>query len=178
MADKFPALDERLTRFIEAQHMFFVATACAEGYINLSPKGMDSLRVLSDTRVAWLNLTGSGNESSAHVQDNGRMTIMFCSFDRQPLILRLYGQARVVHPRDSDWDALYAQFGDWVGARQIFDMHVELVQTSCGYAVPHLEFSSERDTLTKWAEKRGREGVETYWSERNQLTLNGKPTNI
>ena len=178
MADKFPALDERLTRFIEAQHMYFVATACAEGYINLSPKGMDSLRVLGDKQIIWLNLTGSGNESSAHVQDNGRMTLMFCSFERQPLILRLYGQARVIHPRDDDWDSLYANFGDWVGARQIFDMSIDLVQTSCGYAVPHYEFQSERETLTKWAQKRGRDGVETYWSERNQLTLNGQPTNI
>ena len=178
MADKFPALDERLTRFIEAQHMYFVATACAEGYINLSPKDMDSLRVLGDKQIIWLNLTGSGNESSAHVQDNGRMTLMFCSFERQPLILRLYGQARVIHPRDDDWDSLYANFGDWVGARQIFDMSIDLVQTSCGYAVPHYEFQSERETLTKWAQKRGRDGVETYWSERNQLTLNGQPTNI
>ncbi|MEM7404098.1 MAG: pyridoxamine 5'-phosphate oxidase family protein [Pseudomonadota bacterium] len=178
MSDMYPELDDRLMRFIRAQHMFFVATACAEGYINLSPKGMDSLRIVERKRVLWLNLTGSGNETAGHVLDNGRMTLMFCSFTRQPLILRLYGQARTVHPRDEDWEMLYAEFDEWTGARQVFDMQIELVQTSCGYAVPHYSFESERETLTAWAEKRGRDGIEKYWQDRNARTLNGFPTDI
>src|SRR5210317_282022 len=116
--------------------MYFVATAGAEGMVNLSPKGMDSLRVLDDATVAWLNLTGSGNESAAHVLENGRMTIMFCSFGKQPLIMRLYGRARVVHRRDEEWARLLDLFPEYPSARQVFVMDIQMVQTSCGYGVP------------------------------------------
>jgi hypothetical protein len=178
MAERFPALEESHIRFIREQHMFFVGTAGSEGYINVSPKGMDTFRVTGPSAVVWLNLTGSGNESAAHVQENGRMTIMFCSFGKQPLIMRLYGQADVIHPRHEQWGELLGLFPDAVGARQIFRVNLELVQTSCGYAVPRYELKAERQTLTKWARQKGPGGVQQYWREKNTETLDGKPTGI
>ena len=148
MSDKCSELSKKLIDFIRAQHMFFVGTAGAEGAVNVSPKGLDSLRIISPTEVVWLNLTGSGNESAAHVLENQRMTLMFCSFDKQPLILRLYGKAEVIHPRDTDWQSLSDLFPPHPGARQVFRLRVSLVQTSCGYAVPHYAFKAERHTLT------------------------------
>ena len=178
MAEHFESLNEKHIEFMAAQQIYFVGTAGAEGFINVSPKGMDSFRVLDNNTVAWLNLTGSGNESAAHVLENGRMTIMFCSFDKQPLILRLYGKARAVHPRDADWDDLSGQFPDIAGARQVFVQDVELVQTSCGYAVPRYEFTGERDTLRKWAQNKGDDGLRDYWEEKNTQSLDGKDTGI
>ncbi|MDH3994738.1 MAG: pyridoxamine 5'-phosphate oxidase family protein, partial [Gammaproteobacteria bacterium] len=147
MAEKFEQLNDKHIEFIGAQHLYFVGTAGAEGFVNVSPKGMDSFRVIDSKRVAWLNLTGSGNETAAHVLENGRMTIMFCSFDKQPLIMRLYGQALAVHPRDARWQELATLFPGYSGARQIFELELELVQTSCGYAVPYYELKGERPTL-------------------------------
>ena len=178
MAEQFPALEDGHVRFIQEQHMFFVGTAGSEGYINVSPKGMDTFRVTGPSEVVWLNLTGSGNESSAHVLKNGRMTVMFCSFGKQPLIMRLYGKASVVHPRDDDWAGLLGLFPEQLGARQIFRLGLDLVQTSCGYAVPRYELKSERQTLTKWADQKGSGGIQEYWREKNTLTLDGNPTNI
>ena len=123
-----------LKEFIQKQPIFFVGTAGAEGRVNLSPKGMDSLRVLSPNRVLWLNVTGSGNESAAHVLENSRMTLMFCALEGPPLILRLYGSAQVFHSRDQEWNALLEHFPTLPGTRQIFALEVELVQTSCGMA--------------------------------------------
>ncbi len=176
--ERFSSLDEKLIRFIESQHVFFVGTAAQDGTVNVSPKGLDTLQVLSPTRVAWMNLTGSGNETSAHVQENGRMTLMFCSFDRQPLILRLYGTATVVHPADLNWRELAGSFPEMAGTRQFFDMSVDLVQTSCGYAVPYLEFTGERETLHNWTDKKGPDGIEDYWAEMNTTSLDGKPIKI
>lgn len=178
MADQFEKLDDKLKAFIQQQHLYFVGTAGAEGFVNVSPKGMDSFRILDDTTVAWLNLTGSGNETAAHVLENGRMTVMFCSFDKQPLIMRLYGQAVTVHPRDERWDELSALFPAQLGARQIFILDLELVQTSCGYAVPYYELQGERPTLTKWADNRGEVGIQDYWAEKNVKSLDGKDTGI
>jgi len=178
MAEKFEQLDDAHRRFIEAQHMFFVATAAAEGTVNLSPKGMDSLRIIGPNRVIWLNVTGSGNETAAHILENPRMTIMFCGFEAKPLILRLYGTARAVHQLDDEWGELAALLPPLPGARQIFDMHVDLVQTSCGYAVPYYDFVGERDTLNKWADKKGADGVSDYWRDNNQTSLDGLPTQI
>ena len=178
MSERFPALEEQHIRFIGEQHLFFVGTAGSEGYVNVSPKGMDTFRVISPSEIAWLNLTGSGNESAAHVSENGRMTVMFCSFGRQPLIMRLYGQAEVVHPRDDSWARLLALFPEQPGARQIFRLPLDLVQTSCGYAVPRYDLRDDRPTLKKWAENKGRDGIEQYWHEKNLLTLDGKPTGI
>jgi hypothetical protein len=165
-------------QFIGRQQLFFVGTAGTEGRVNISPKGMDSFRVVAPDRVAWLNLTGSGNETAAHVLENGRMTILFCSFERQPLIMRLYGVARASHPRDQRWRELEQLFPDYPGGRQVFEMDLDLVQTSCGYAVPHYQYQGERDTLVKWSEKRGQSGIETYWRERNGVSLDGKDTGI
>jgi hypothetical protein len=178
VAERFSKLDETLRAFIARQHMYFVGTAGAEGYVNVSPKGMDSFRIIDDTTVAWLNLTGSGNETAAHVLENGRMTVMFCSFDKQPLIMRLYGLATTVHPRDARWAELCALFPTYTGARQVFVLALELIQTSCGYAVPYYTLKGERPTLTKWADSRGAVGIQDYWAEKNAKSLNDKDTGI
>lgn len=178
MAEKFEKLSEKHIDFISTQHMFFVGTAAAEGYVNVSPKGMDTFRVINDKKVIWLNLTGSGNETAAHVKESSRMTIMFCSFDKHPIILRLYGNASTFHPRDQKWDELIGLFPEYSGARQIFELNIELVLTSCGYAVPYYDLKGERPTLTKWAENKGRGGIKDYWKEKNMESLNKKPTGI
>ena len=178
MADRSPELNARLRTFIEHQRLFFVATAVANGRINLSPKGMDSLRVLAPHRVIWLNVTGSGNETAAHVQHDPRMTLMFCAFEGPPLILRLYGSARAVHRADPDWAELYAHFPPQTGARQIFDLDIDLVQTSCGFGVPLMEYQGERGLIEKWSEKKGAEGIEAYWGKKNQVSLDGIETGI
>ena len=178
MAERSEALTEKHVSFIENQQLFFVSTAAAEGFINLSPKGMDSFRVINSNKVVWLNLTGSGNETAAHLLENSRMTIMFCSFDKQPLILRLYGQASAIHPRDETWHELLALFPSYTGTRQFIELDVELVQTSCGYAVPQYELKAQRNTLTKWADNKGRAGIEEYWQNTNTLSLDNKNTGI
>lgn len=178
MAEKFEQLSPKHIAFIQAQHIFFVATAGAEGSVNLSPKGMDSFRVTSPQEVIWLNLTGSGNETAAHLLENPRMTIMFCSFDKQPLILRLYGEAETIHPRDPDWSSLISAFPQDPGARQIYRVTLKLVQTSCGYAVPYYTYQEDRPTLKKWAQKHGQEGIEQYWADKNAISLDGKETGI
>ena len=178
MSDRFEQPTDKHTAFIKRQHVFFAGTAGEEGFINVSSKGLDSLRVIDNSRVAWVNLTGSGNETAAHVLANGRMTLMFCSFEKQPLILRAYGIAKAVHPRDDEWSGLVDRFPDYLGTRQIFELKVELVQTSCGYAVPYYEMTGERPTLDKWAQKHGQQGIEQYWQEKNVESLNGEDTGI
>ena len=178
MAQQFPALAAEHTAFIEAQHLFFVGTAAPEGRVNVSPKGMDSLRVLGPNRVVWLNLTGSGNETAAHLLQSDRMTLMFCSFDRQPLILRVYGHARTVQPHDDEWQELAGLFGEPPGSRQCYVLDVDLVQTSCGFAVPFYEFGGERRTLANWAEKQGEAGIRDYWAANNTTSLDGFETGI
>jgi len=132
MATQYSEISDELILFINNQHVFFVATATEDSRINLSPKGMNSLKVINKNRVIWLNVTGSGNETAAHVLQLPRMTIMFTAFEGSPLILRLYGHARVVHPKDADWNELYGLLKHLPGARQIFDVDIDLVQTSCG----------------------------------------------
>jgi len=178
MGQRTSELSEKQMEFISEQKMFFVGTATADSRINVSPKGMDSFRVLNANRVIWLNVTGSGNETSAHIQEDGRMTVMFCAFTGKPVILRLYGQARVIDPYDAEWDSLFAHFPSIPGARQVFDMRVELVQTSCGMGVPFYDYVEEREQLTTWASKQGEEGVHNYWREKNLISLDGKPTHI
>ena len=177
MSEKFESLTDQHVDFINRQHIFFVGTAGSESLVNVSPKGMDSFRVLGSSRVAWLNLTGSGNETAAHVRENPRITIMFCSFDKQPLILRLYGKAKTIHPRDDAWRSLIALFPENTGARQIFEVDIELVQTSCGYAVPFYDLVGERPTLKKWADNKGHEGIREYWGK-NTKSLDGMDTGI
>ena len=178
MGKQFEALSERHIEFIAEQKMFFVGTATSDSRINVSPKGMDSLRILGKNRVAWLNVTGSGNETSAHVQINPRMTIMFCAFEGDPLILRLYGVAQVVHKNDVAWNSLFPLFDPLVGARQIFDLSIDLVQSSCGMAVPNYSYTGDRELLNDWAVKKGDEGLKMYWEEKNQNSLDNIPSNI
>lgn len=178
MGKQFESLTDDHIEFIESQKLFFVGTAAADGLVNVSPKGMDSLRVLDESTVSWLNLTGSGNETAAHLRENNRMTILFCSFDKTPLILRVYGHASTLHPRDARWDTEIQRFPAYTGARQIFELNVDMVQTSCGFAVPYYEFTGERPTLKKWADNKTRAGVEDYWRERNTQSLDGRETGI
>jgi len=178
MSELFNELSSKHIEFIKRQHIFFVGTAGAEGFVNVSPKGMDSFRVIDGNKVLWLNLTGSGNETAAHVLENKRMTVMFCSFEKEPLIMRIYGNANVIHPRDAGWNERIGLFPDYTGARQLFELNIALVQTSCGYAVPYYELKGERPTLTKWANNRGRKGVEEYWAEKNVRSLDDKETGI
>lgn len=178
MAKFYDGLTPALTEFIKGQHIFFVATALQEGRINLSPKGMDSFRVLSPTQIVWLNLTGSGNETAAHLLEYPRMTIMFCAFEGKPLILRLYGQARAYHERDPEYQTHIERFETNAGARQIIIMNIESVQTSCGYAVPLMEFQEERTILSQWATKKGRDGIKQYWADKNTISIDGQETQI
>ena len=178
MATQFDALSDTLTKFIEAQHIFFCATAAPAGRVNLSPKGMDSLRVLGPNRIVWRNLTGSGNETAGHLARINRMTLMWCSFTTRPLILRAYGTARAIHADDDDFTALNKHFPPHMGARQIYDMSIETVQTSCGYAVPYFEHQGDRQTLSNWADKKGLDGVRDYWAEKNTRSLDGRETGI
>ena len=178
MAQRYSELSDMHIQFIAKKKIFFVGTATTDSRINISPKGMDSLRVLGPRRVVWLNVTGSGNETSAHVQRDPRMTVMFCAFDGPPLVLRLYGTATVVHPRDPEWRELFSLFPPLLGARQIFDVRIDLVQTSCGMAVPYLSYAGDRELLSEWAEKKGEEGLRQYREEKNDLSLDGIPTHI
>lgn len=180
MASFFPALTENHKAFIAEQHIYFVASAplSPEGHVNLSPKGGDTLRVLSDREVAYLDFTGSGNETAAHVRENGRLTLMCCSFGAKPLILRLYGRGRVVRPGAPVWETLYGLFSPDPGVRQITILEIELVQTSCGFAVPRYAFEGHRTMLTEWAERKGPEGIRAYWLEKNRVSIDGLPTGV
>lgn len=178
MAQQFDRLQQEHVEFIRAQQMYFVATAARDGHVNLSPKGQDSLRVLGPNEIVWLNLTGSGNETTAHLRSCNRITLMWCSFAGPPLILRAYGTADVVHPRDDRWRRYAELIPPPLGARQYIHMHVDLVQTSCGYAVPLYEYQEQRRALTLWAEKRGPDGIERYWREKNTVSLDGLPTGL
>ena len=159
MGTRYNELSEQHRQFIAEQKIFFVATATADSRVNVSPKGMDSFRILGKNRAAWLNVTGSGNETSAHAQVNPLMTIMFCAFEDAPLILRLYGTAKVIHKNDVAWNELFPLFEPLAGTRQIFDHSIDLVQASCGMAVPNYSYESDRDLLKDWAIKRRQAGL-------------------
>jgi hypothetical protein len=176
MAKFYTALSEEIMCFIAEQKVFFTGTAPARGRINVSPKGMDTFRCLDSKRVCYLDLTGSGSETSAHILENGRMTIMFCSFTEQPMILRLYGTGEVIRPDTDLWGAYCSHFTEIPGQRQIVLLNIESVQTSCGYAVPVMEFKEERQTLKRWAETKGPEGVLAYRQEKNTRSIDGLPT--
>lgn len=176
MAKFYPELTDELQEFIQQQHLFFTATAPTQGRINLSPKGMDTFRILDTHTVAYLDVTGSGNESSAHLLENGRMTMMFCSFAGKPWILRLYGQGQVIRPRDADWEVWVQHFPELPGTRQIIKLAIESVQTSCGMGVPLYEYQGDRDALIQWAEKKGDDGLQEYWALKNQTSIDGLPT--
>ena len=178
MAKFFPGLEPAHVRLIEASPIFFVATAAPGGRVNVSPKGRDSVRVEGPNRLLWRNLTGSGNETAGHLRALNRMTLMWCSFALKPVILRAYGMAEVVTPAAPAWAALNARFPYDPGARQIFVVTVEEVQTSCGFAVPYMELRGERETLYDHWDKRGPEELRAYWAERNRTTIDGFPTGI
>lgn len=178
MANQSDHISKRIQKFIAKQKIFFVATATEESRINLSPKGMDSFRVLNEKKVLWLNLTGSGNETAAHLNKNGRITIMFCSFEGAPNILRLYGKGTVIHPNHKDWSKSIDLFPKLAGTRQIISIDIEMVQTSCGMSIPYFDFKGERLELDEWAEKKGEEGIKQYWKEKNETSIDGIPTKI
>lgn len=166
--------------FIEKQHLFFVATAplSKDGHLNLSPKGLDSFRVLADNKVAYLDLISSGNETSAHTLENGRITFMFCSFEGPPNILRLYGKAYAVLPSSSSWEELSSNFKVYPSTRQIIVAEIHLVQTSCGFGIPLYNYVGDRDIYFDWAEKKEAEGFHAYIQEKNLVSIDGLPTDL
>ena len=176
MGNHLKKLNPALKNFIENQKIFFVGTARTSGTVNVSPKGMDTFRIVNNNKIVWLNLTGSGNETAAHLLENNRMTIMFCSFEKTPLILRLYGKAQIYHENDQIYKEQIGLFRDFTGARQIIEMDINLVQTSCGYAVPFMEFKEERTQLNESDIKKGRADVKKYWEDHNTLSLDGFKT--
>jgi hypothetical protein len=175
MADFTDSLTADHVEMIGRQSVFFVATAAAEGRINLSPRGYDTFRVLSPTRVAWLDLAGSGNETNAHLLADGRITVMMCNFAGAPLILRIYGRGRPVLPADADWPELAAHFEILPGTRQIFDVTVESVQTSCGWGVPVMAMDHERNTLVKYHSQQEPEKWAAKYAARTR-SIDGLPT--
>lgn len=178
MAKFYAKLGRNTKQFIEQQKLFFTATAAEQGRINLSPKGMDSLRIIDDKTIAYVDLTGSGNETAAHIKNNGRLTIMFCSFAKAPLILRLYGQGRTIKSNDPQWKEHIALFPTYPGTRQIIILDIDSIQTSCGFSIPLYEFLGERDTLTEWANKKGEDGIKQYHQDKNQTSIDGLPTGL
>lgn len=178
MGKQLEAITPELTEFISNQKIFFVGTAAETGRVNVSPKGTDSFRVVDSNTIVWLNLTGSGNETAAHLLKNDRMTIMFCAFEGKPMILRLYGQAKIFHQRNPEFHQYIDLFLSNTGSRQIIVMEVDLVQTSCGFAVPFMDFKEERETLNSWASKQGPDGISEYWGKKNTKSIDGFETGI
>lgn len=178
MAKQFAQISAQHQTFIEQQKVFFVGTAATTGRVNVSPKGMDSFRVLGPNQVVWLSLTGSGNETAAHIAATRRMTVMFCAFENSPLILRLYGNAQAIYPYDEAWSELIEYFPQHPGTRQLFDLSVDLVQTSCGMAVPLYDYQGDREALNQWAASKGPQGIENYQREKNQTSIDGFPTHL
>lgn len=176
MGKQFSNITEKQKEFMCKQKVFFVSTASNDSRINISPKGMDSLRVIDSNKLVWLNLTGSGNETAAHLLKNHRMTIMFCAFENTPLILRLYGNATIYHESDNKFQKYIKLFPKIIGSRQIIEMNVDLTQTSCGFGVPIMNFKEERMQLKSWAEKKGEEQIREYWKKNNSKSIDGFDT--
>jgi Pyridoxamine 5'-phosphate oxidase len=180
MAKAVRELSRHAQAFIARQTIFFVATAAPGGRVNLSPKGLDTLRVLAPDRIVWLGLSGSGNETAAHLLESDRMTLMFCAFEGTPGILRVYGHARVVHPRDADWAERGSLFPALAGARQIFDLAIDRITVSCGTGIPVLAFQRERGAteLLPFFETMDEAELLAYWAKKNRTSIDGKPTGI
>ena len=176
MGAAFDTIPDRARAFALAQKFFMVATAPRDGRVNVSPKGLDTLRILDERTVAYLDLTGSGNETAAHVRENGRITFMFMALEGPPVILRFYGQARVVQPAEPEWDAWLAHFTPIPGLRQIFVATIDRVASSCGFAVPVYAFKEERSRLVDWAQAMGPENLELYRRDNNTLSIDGLET--
>lgn len=177
MGKVYPEIDARLTAFIEKQQVFFVASAPAgsDGYVNLSPKGLDSFRILSPHSVGYVDVVGSGAETIAHIRQNGRITIMFCAFEGPPKILRLYGNGAVVESGADGFDALAESFPDHASARAIIKVDVTRIADACGYGVPVMDFKAHRDSHFNWADHLGPEGLEAYKQENNLTSIDGIP---
>ncbi len=180
MGKNYNQISEEHREFIEKQKLFFVCTSplSAGGHINLSPKGFDCFRVLSPTKVGYLDMVGSGNETSAHLLENGRITFMFCAFDGPPKILRLYGKGYTVLPGDGEWNELSKQFAVLPAARQIIVADISQVKSSCGFGVPLYNYDGQRDHTIKWAENKGEKGLEEYKKEKNMISMDGLPAPI
>jgi hypothetical protein len=181
MGKQFSSIEPDHRAFIRRQHIFFVASATAGSRVNLSPKDAASLRILDGNRAAYLDQTGSGNETAAHLLADGRLTLMFCAFAGAPLILRLFGKGKVLARQSAAYTELLAtEFGgiEPPGSRQMVVLDIDLVQTSCGYGVPLFDFSGERTTLLRWAEAKGEEGIAKYWRMKNTASIDGLPTGI
>jgi hypothetical protein len=178
MSNWYKGITPELKEFIAAQKVFFVATAPTQGRINLSPKGMDTFRILGANRVIYLDITGSGNETAAHLLDNGRITVMFCSFDKTARIARLYGHGRTIHPHDASWSDYLAMFPPEPGVRQIMEIDIESAMTSCGYGVPWMEHFNERDTLRKYWERRDEHALTAYQHKENERSIDDLPTGL
>lgn len=178
MGQQFPKIEAAHRAFIERQKIFFVASAAPKGRVNVSPKGMSTLRVLGDNDVAYLDCTGSGNETRAHLlaSDDKRLTFMFCAFDGAPLILRLYGQGQSLMRGSPDYARLLPHFDEIPGARQIVRLGVDLVQTSCGMGVPLLDFKADRQNLVRYWVAQGVDNLRSYWGRRNMRSIDGLPT--
>lgn len=177
MSHARPTIDPTTAAFIRAQHIFFVATAplSAEGLVNISPKGLDTFRVLDDRTAAYLDMTGSGIETVAHIKENGRIVVMFCAFDGPPNIVRLHGRGEVVEPSHPDFTTLRTQFPPRDGARAIIRIHVHRVSSSCGYAVPFMNFRAERTKLDESCARKGEAGLREYRDKKNRKSLDGLP---
>lgn len=175
MGRSFDAIADHLVAWMEEQPIYFVASAPldAEGHVNVSPKGGDSFRVLGPNAVAYLDLTGSGAETIAHTRENGRLTIMFCSFEEKPNIVRLFGRGEAVLPGDDRFPALASRFPANPGTRSVVRLDVTKVTTSCGYSVPMMDLVGHRDTLDRWAERKGPDGIAEYWGQKNQTSIDG-----
>jgi len=171
----YEQLDDDLEKFIRRQHVFFVGTAptALEGHLNVSPKGLDTFRILGPRLVAYLDLTGSGIETVAHLRENGRLTIMFCAFEGRPLVVRLYGRGRVVEPGEDGWERLIGEFPALPGIRSVVVMDVERIADSCGFAVPLYEYQGERSQLIDYAERKGPDGMEKYKAQKNRKSIDG-----
>ncbi len=174
----FESIQPDHEQFIKEQKMFFVGSAASTGHVNISPKGHDVFRILSPNKVAYLDLTGSGNETSAQITESNRLTFMFISFEGKPLILRLYGSGRVVLPNTEEWNELAPLFDLLPGYRQIIISEIEIVKTSCGYSVPLYSFEGERDILLKWAVNKGEENLTQYKKNKNSISMDGILTPI
>lgn len=179
MAKTYEAIDSKLRTFIEAQHLFFVATAplAPNGHINLSPKGLaGTFAILDERTLAYLDLTGSGVETIAHVRENGRVCLMFCAFQGPPRIVRVHGTGEVVEPADEKFVGLSAHFDDYPGVRSIIVVRASRISDSCGYGVPLYNYEGERDQLQRWAKAKGGEGVAQYQRDNNTESLDGLPS--
>lgn len=175
----FDKIEPKYRAFAEEQHFFLVATAPSEGgRVNVSPKGLDSFRIIDENTVVYRDLTGSGNETAAHVMQNQRITFMFMSFGIRPMILRFYGSGRIIHEQDREWSDCLSRFDPLPGLRQFIIADIDRVSTSCGYGVPRYEFIEERDTLLKWADSQGEDGISRVWSEMNSKSIDGIPTDV